>query len=379
MGLGRDVGVSGSGSGRAVAGPEQVADGVGGVGEDLGFEAGDVAGDGLALLAPGDREGGVERQRVPAAGQVGAEDGDDRAPRRARRTRPRATETSARGRRTGRAGCSRRPGDVALEVDDQPVAERRAGPEDPLRGLVRGHVAAEEEPGLRVRAGLDVEAVAEEPRDVLRPLEEQPQAGPRGGRASAGPTRCAPRWLPTRITPRPRPSAASRCSTPRTSNRAKKSASVDPVERGSRGRGSAGRCLPSCLRSRRPTGRRPGRSRAVGATVELAPAGGPGRRQGPAEAAEDRVAGRGAEGAERGEQACRRTTASSSGNGGRSRRRPLPGRSGPAGPKRGQPRSPGRGYRRAGIAGRHEKVDAIAPFSNPDGRSASAGKCGIVP
>ena len=45
----------------------------------------------------------------------------------------------------------------------------------------------EKEPSLRVGAGLDVVAVAEKPRNVLRALQKQPQRSRRDGTASGRP------------------------------------------------------------------------------------------------------------------------------------------------------------------------------------------------
>ena len=81
--------------GGAVAGPEQVGDGVGGMGGDRAFEPVEVADDGRGLVAAAEHPGRVDRQSVAAAAAVGAEDEEDRARGSARPGRPRPRGTGA--------------------------------------------------------------------------------------------------------------------------------------------------------------------------------------------------------------------------------------------------------------------------------------------
>ena len=132
-------------------GPEQVGDRLGGVGGDPGLELFQVIGQRLAFLAAVDLAHRLELEREPAAGEVGAEDVEDRGPGQHGQVGPDGEEpprwpSRRPGGRWRRArGCRRR---------DRSPCRRGAPPwrGASARGRLRREVAAEEELGLRVRA-----------------------------------------------------------------------------------------------------------------------------------------------------------------------------------------------------------------------------------
>ena len=151
-----------------------MGDGVGRVGGDLGVEPGQVAGDGRRLAAGRDRAGGLERQGVSAAGQVGAEDVKDRGAGQRGEVGPDREDPAGLAQQAARAGVRPVPGDVARQVHGLPRPQRRAAPQEPGDALRRVQAPAQEEP--RLRLGLvAVEEGVERLGDVLRPLDHQPE------------------------------------------------------------------------------------------------------------------------------------------------------------------------------------------------------------
>jgi len=143
--MGEGGGASAWGRGR-VAGPEEVGDGVGGVGGHDGFEAGEVAGDGLVFVAGGEGPQGLDRERVPAAGEVGAEGEEDRGAGQDGQVGPDGEEGLRAAEQAAGAGVGAAPGGVARQVDGQ--AGRQAP--DRRRQEARPRRAAAIPPNARV-------------------------------------------------------------------------------------------------------------------------------------------------------------------------------------------------------------------------------------
>ena len=142
-----------------------MGDGVGRAGGDSGFELLEVIGDGGFLLAGSQLADGFDLERESAAGQVGAEHEKDRCPGEDSQLGPDRQEALGSAQKHPGAGIGADPGDVAVQVDRQAVAEGSPRTEDALDGHRRRQIAAQEHLGLRMRTA-GVEPAIELARDV---------------------------------------------------------------------------------------------------------------------------------------------------------------------------------------------------------------------
>jgi hypothetical protein len=148
---------------------------VGGIGCDPGVEAGEVARDRLVLAPEFYGDGRVERQGVSSARPMFGVDRHDRRAGDGRQVGPGRQEGPLMPEQSTRPTPDPAPGDVAAEVHRQPVAERRAGAQQPIGRLARRQAPAKEQPRLRVRHALAIELILQISRNMPRSLHEQPQ------------------------------------------------------------------------------------------------------------------------------------------------------------------------------------------------------------
>ncbi len=102
----------------------EMGDGVGGAARDAGFELFEVIGDGGFFLAGPEMADGFDLERESAGGQVRAEDEKDRRAGEDRQLGPDGQQALGAAQQRAGAGIGAGPGDVAVQVDRQAVAER---------------------------------------------------------------------------------------------------------------------------------------------------------------------------------------------------------------------------------------------------------------
>ena len=116
-------------------GPEQVGDGLSGVGGDPGFELFEIVSHGLALLAGVNPAHSLELEPEPAAGKMNAEDVENGCPGEDGQLGPDGQKSLCLAQQPAGPGIGSLPGDVATEVEHRP--SRRAA-----RARIRSSIAS---------------------------------------------------------------------------------------------------------------------------------------------------------------------------------------------------------------------------------------------
>src|SRR5271166_5718002 len=108
-------------AGRVETGPEQVGDGLSGLGGDPGFELFEIVSHGLALLAGVNPAHSLELEPKPAAGKMDAEDVENGCPSEDGQLGPDSQKSLCLSQQPAGPGIGSLPGDVATEVERQAV------------------------------------------------------------------------------------------------------------------------------------------------------------------------------------------------------------------------------------------------------------------
>ena len=133
-------------------GPEQVGDGLSGLGGDPGFELFEIISHGLALLAGVNLAHRLELEPKPAAGKMNAEDMENGCPGEDGQLGPDGQKSLCLAQQPAGPGIGSLPGDVATEVKCQAGAQRSAGADQQLDRGRRRQVAAQGHLRLGIRA-----------------------------------------------------------------------------------------------------------------------------------------------------------------------------------------------------------------------------------
>ena len=147
-------------------GPEQVGDGLSGLGGDPGFELFEIVSHGLALLAGVNPAHSLELEPEPAAGKMNAEDVENGCPGEDGQLGPDGQKSLCLAQQPAGPGIGSLPGDVATEVERQAVAQSCPGADQELDRVRRRQVAAQGHLGLGIRALGAIEPARELARDM---------------------------------------------------------------------------------------------------------------------------------------------------------------------------------------------------------------------
>ncbi|HEV3121001.1 MAG TPA: hypothetical protein VGY53_03825, partial [Isosphaeraceae bacterium] len=152
-----------------------MGNGVGWLSADLSLELGQAALDSLALGAGHDCPGRFEHEPVLSAGLVSAIDWHDRRAGNRGQVCPDGEIVLLAPEQPARPCSPAVPRDVASHVQDEPVSQNFASPQNSLRRGGRHEPALEQQLRLRVRLLITFEALVQETGNVPRALDEKSQ------------------------------------------------------------------------------------------------------------------------------------------------------------------------------------------------------------
>jgi hypothetical protein len=137
-----------------------VRDRIGRVGLDAGFEFSQVLSDGGLLIPGAEMAKRDDFEGEPTPGLMGAKDEEDRRTCEDSQLSPdrQQAQMATQERSGARVGTS--PGNIAVQVDRQAIAQGSAGAEHAFDRQTRRHVATQKHLGLRVGAA-DIESPIE--------------------------------------------------------------------------------------------------------------------------------------------------------------------------------------------------------------------------